>query len=342
MATIKEIAELAGVSPTTVANVIHGRVARVSPETLERVKAILERERYAPNMGAVMLARNNSRIIGVIMFREPRRNETALEDPFSSMILGAIEREIHKSGYYMMLQITDDEEDVLRLAARWKIEGLILIWVPGETAGIIRLSTEKPVVFVDCFFEEDGQTYYNVGLDDERGGYEVADYLLSMGHREIAFFADSGFLPGTGLARFQGSRKAFEARGLSLTMDRFSAISKDFNERQELYARLTAKDSPLTALAFFSDYYAAEAVMFCQEHGIEVPARISITGFDDNIFSRLVRPRLTTVNQDAFRKGREAVSMLLALLAGEKVPEPYLRLPVRLEIRDSVRPLAQD
>lgn len=156
MATIKEIAELAGVSPTTVANVIHGRVARVSPETLERVKAILERERYAPNMGAVMLARNNSRIIGVIMFREPRRNETALEDPFSSMILGAIEREIHKSGYYMMLQITDDEEDVLRLAARWKIEGLILIWVPGETAGIIRRSTEKPVVFVDCFFEEDG------------------------------------------------------------------------------------------------------------------------------------------------------------------------------------------
>lgn len=336
MATIKQIAEKAGVSPTTVANVIHGRTAKVSPSTLEKVQEFLAREKYAPNMGAIMLAQSSSRIIGVVIFREPRRNETVLEDPFSSMIIGAIEREIREAGYYMMLHTTDHEEDILKLVAKWKLAGLILIWVTGEIAGILQRSLETPVVFIDCIFDDDGQEYHNVALDDEQGGYELTRYLLSMGHRRIAYFADSGTWPGTATMRFEGGKRAYEELGLELTADSFRILSKDYDERQESYRQLTAPNGPFTALAFFSDYYAAEAVIFCQEHGIEVPARISVTGFDDNIFARLVRPRLTTVYQDAFLRGHQAVTMLLALMRGETLETPSVRAPVSLKIRDSV------
>lgn len=115
MATIKHIAEKAGVSPTTVANVIHGKTDKVSSETRERINAILKEENYAPNQGALMLVRSRSHIVGVILFMEPRSGTSAIEDPFVSMIIGTLETEIRKAGFFMMLRATSDKDDVLRL-----------------------------------------------------------------------------------------------------------------------------------------------------------------------------------------------------------------------------------
>lgn len=340
MATIKQIAEKAGVSPTTVSNVLHGKTAKVSPATLDKVRAILTEEKYAPNMGAIILAHSNSRIIGVIMFMQPRRNETVLEDPFTSTIIGALEQEIRDNGYFTMLHTTDDEDDVLRLAATWKLDGLILILVPGEICGAIMESIDTPVVFVDCYFTDSGKKYHNVGLDDRRGGYEVAGHLLSMGHTEITFLANGSCIPGGDIARFEGCRRAFAERGLILSIDRFVPLGKDIHDREKTYQKMISDSGRTTALIFSSDYYAAEAVMYYQEIGVDVPGRISVTGFDDNIFARLIRPRLTSVHQDAFIKGQRAVEMLMRLIRGDDVPEPDVRLPVRLEIRDSVKKLS--
>jgi len=137
--TIKEIAQIAGVSPTTVSNVIHGNVAKVSPNTKSKVEAVLKEYNYTTNMAAPMLAHKQSRIIGIIMFMEPRRNETVLQDPFTSTILGAIEVELRKHGYYMMLHTTSDEKEVLRLSRAWKLAGLIMIWVPSRTMEILNV-----------------------------------------------------------------------------------------------------------------------------------------------------------------------------------------------------------
>jgi LacI family transcriptional regulator len=148
MSTIKQIAQKAGVSPTTVSNVLHGNTSKVSKATLERVEAIIRKEKYAPNMGAIILAHSNSRIIGVILFKEARCNETVMEDPFSSAIVGAMEREIRMSGYFMMLHITTDEDEVVRIARTWKLDGLILLWVPEEISRIIKRSIDTPVVLL--------------------------------------------------------------------------------------------------------------------------------------------------------------------------------------------------
>lgn len=336
MATIKQIAQMAGVSPTTVSNVLHGNTGKVSPATLEKVRSILKQEKYAPNMGAIILAHSASRIIGVIMFMEARSDETVLEDPFTSTILGVIEEEIRSSGYFMMIHTTADIDEVLALAATWKLDGLILLWVPGEVCSAIRKSIDTPVVFIDCYFEDDGQSYHNIGLEDRRGAYEMTRYLISMGHTRVAFLASTQDFPGNDHVRFGGFRQAMEEGGLSVDAGNFLSISRDRRERREMYRRLIADPFPFTALFFSADYYAADAINYFQDNRVEVPGRISVAGFDDNIFARLVTPRLTTVNQDVAQKGRCAVSLLMRIIKEEPVQEANVRLPIRLVIRDSV------
>ncbi len=336
MSTIKKIAQKAGVSPTTVSNVLHGRTGKVSEEIRERVQAIIQDEQYAPNMGAIILAHSNSRIIGVIIFQEPRRDETVLEDPFSSTIVGAIEHEIRSLGYFMMLHVTSDENEVLRLAKTWKLDGLILLWVPGEISHIIEESGQTPKVFVDCYFVDDSLAYHNVGLEDWRGGYEMARYFLRKGHRNLLFLANEKVVPGGDLARFEGCKDAFREEGIELGDDRFIPLSKDCGVREAVYTRLATHPLPYRALFFSSDYYAAEALSFFHERDIVVPRDISIAGFDDNIFSRILTPRLTTVHQNVYKKGQSAVAMLMARIDGQIIEERDLKLPIRLVIRDSV------
>lgn len=343
MSTIKEIARRAGVSPTTVSNVVNGNTARVSPQTRARVERLLEEANYAPNMAAHILAHNRSRIVGVIMYMEPRRDESVLEDPFSSVILGSMEAALRDHGYFMMLHTTGDEQEVLRLARAWQLSGLIVLWAPGEMVCALRESVRRPIVFVDSYLpEEPGGSCsagYSVGLDDYRGGYEVTRYLVGMGHRDLCFMANDALRPGADSERFAGCRDALRGAGGDLADDRYVSLSKERPERLSLYERVAGAESGLSAIVFSSDYYAAEAVNHLQDIGVSIPRDVSVTGFDDNIFSRLVRPRLTTVYQDVGGKGHTAVDLLVRAAAGDDVSEPHVRLPVELRVRDSVRRL---
>jgi LacI family transcriptional regulator len=341
MSTIKEIARRAGVSPTTVSNVLNGHTARVSPQTREKVEALLQEEHYTPNMAAHILAHNRSRIVGVIMFMEPRRNETVIEDPFSSTILGAIEVELRRHGYFMMLHTTSDEAEVMRLARAWKPAGLIILWAPNNTISVMRRTIRTPVVFVDSYYDGDPHSYFSVGLEDQRGGYEMARYLISMGHRELVFLANDYIIPGTDYARFIGCREALAEIGHQLDDTRFISLSKDRRERIALYEQLGGASRRFSAMVFSSDYYAAEAISFFQEKDWRIPEDFSITGFDDNIFARLMRPRLTTIHQDVNGKGVAAVDLLVAVIHKKAIFSRHIKLPVHLEIRDSVMRLAQ-
>ena len=337
MPTIKDIAKKAGVSPTTVTNVLHGNYTKVSAATRKKVESYIKKYNYTPNMGAMILGQNDSRIIGVIMFMEPRWNETVLEDPFSSAILGAIEEEIRAMGYFFMLQTTTSKEEVVRLAKTWKLAGLILVWVPSNIGPIILDSVESPVVFIDSHFEEKEKKYYSVGLKDEEGGYLISRYLISKGHKRVIFLANDTLFSGTDLHRFKGCQKAFKEANLDLTLSDKILLTKERSDRYKTYSQLLSKEMPYTALVFSSDYYAAEAVSYLQDCGVKIPEDISVTGFDDNIFARIIHPHLTTIHQDSGEKGRLAVSMLMKLIKKQTIEKPNVKLDVKLMIRDSVK-----
>ena len=239
----------------------------------------------------------------------------------------------------MMLYVSSDEDEVVRLSKSWKMDGLILVWVPGKICSIINSSIDTPLVYIDCFFNDDDHVYYNIGLEDKKGGYEVTKYLLSMGHTSMLFLPCNPIFPGGDSERFAGCKQAFSERGLTLPDTAKLPLPYDRMKRERIYLEITSKKAGYTALIFSSDYYAAEALTFLQDCGVRIPQDISITGFDDNIFSRLVTPRLTTVHQDSSEKGRLAIEMLMRLIHGEAVKQPRITLPIYLQIRDSVRRL---
>ena len=337
MIRIKDIAEKAGVSPTTVSNVIHGNTSRVSLATVKTINEIIQNLNYIPNMGARMLAKNGSKIIGVILNYPKREENNAVQDPFNSALIGALENAIRTHGYYMMLCAANGADEVLKLAATWNIDGLVMLGIQAENARQIKQSTDKPVVFIDSYFGHDGIQYENVGLDDEEGGYQMANYLLECGHRKVAFLADTPEPVGVDWWRLQGCTRAFHEAGIPFGKENYIGFSRNYYQRQDDFKKLLLHIHDFTAFFFASDYYAVNAMNFCYDNGIMIPRDISVVGFDDNYFAQTVRPKLTTVRQSVEQKGVRSVELLIQMLHGDTVQEKNIRLPIELIVRDSVR-----
>ena len=105
MVTIKDIANITGVSPTTVANVIHGRTNKVSKENVERIQKALKENHYVPKLAQETMTRGKTRLIGVVIHTTKVYEDTTIADPFYGTIVGIIERELRKAGYYMLLYV---------------------------------------------------------------------------------------------------------------------------------------------------------------------------------------------------------------------------------------------
>ena len=127
MVTIKEIARLTNVSPTTVANVIHGRTSKVSPQNVERIQKALKEHNYVSKMGLEALTKGKTRLILVIAHAEKHYQNTPIEEPFYSKILGVLEREIRQAQHYMMLCVDDNDDTLIQTAMSWNVAGIITI-----------------------------------------------------------------------------------------------------------------------------------------------------------------------------------------------------------------------
>ena len=103
MIRLQDIAEMAGVSRTTVSNVINGNTKRVSQKTIDKITTILKEQNYVPHMGSVMLSGHGSRIIGVVLGFSYAHGMQSLQDPFVGELIGTIQMETEENGYYVML-----------------------------------------------------------------------------------------------------------------------------------------------------------------------------------------------------------------------------------------------
>lgn len=338
--TIKEIATSLGVSTATVSNVIHGHLEKMSPETAQLIRKKLEEYQYIPNMSARMLAKGDSEIVGVITNYPNREEKFALQDPFVSEMIAALENAIRANGYYTMLHAAQTAAEIHRISQTWNAVGLIVMGLQANQCRELMQVTRKPIVFVDCYFDQ-GEQYNNIGLDDQGGMHQMTEYLLKMGHRKILLVGDQPTLWGVDALRLQGHQQALDAAGVKWSEDRYYCISKDRKRRLVEYQYLFeyARQHEITACMFTSDYYAVEAIDFLLDHGVRVPEDISITGFDDNILSRIIRPRLTTVHQNVTKKAQSALRTLLSILEKTDEQPVMVTLPTRVVRGNSVKDL---
>ncbi len=320
--TIKQIADHLGVSTATVSNVIHGHLEKMSPEVAQMVRKKLEEYSYIPNMSGRMLAKGDSEIVGVITNYPNREEKFALQDPFVSEIIAALENGIRSRGYYTMLHAAQNAAEIHRISQTWNAIGLIVLGLQANQCRELMKVAKKPIVFIDCYFDE-GEQYNNVGLEDKAGMREMTDYLLRLGHRSILYIGDQPVLWGLDSIRLDGHIEALAAFGIEWSEKRYYCLSKDRKRRADDYLILLEhiKSRSETAFMFISDYYAVEAMGYFIDHGISIPEQISITGFDDNILSRVIRPRLTTVHQNVSNKAEAAIRLLFDIL-DRKVEQP--------------------
>ena len=333
MATIKDIALRAGVTPTTVSNVLHHRTKRVSAETVTRVQEIIREMGYVPNMSARSLVGSSSRIIGVISSLVSLSAGGFFQDPFHAVLLGGIEQEARKRGYFLMVRSVENAEELQNLLTNWSIDGLIM--TGSFPLAFYRQLEEsgKPYAQVDNILRSSG---LKVLLEDEKGGYLATKYLIGHGHREILFCCPPLSGSPVIMERYSGFCRALRENGI---MPREQNVYETEFARAEdgiALGKRLAERKDFTAIFSTADILAAELCTGLMQAGRKIPEEISIVGFDDTSIGRINCPPLTTIRQDVAARGQKAVQMLVDALEKGVTAEPYI-FPVSLIERESVR-----
>ena len=338
MIRIKDIADRAGVSPTTVSNVIHGKTGRVSKATVEKINRILKEMEYVPSISARMLANNSSGLIGVALGFMKKGNASSFEDPFVSAMLGNLEYQIREHGYYMMLGARHEQDDIMQQALGWNFDGMIAMALKEKEIAELSERLGKPLVTIDQYLSPE-LGVRSITMDDRGGAYQMSQYLIGKGHKKFLFLSDCDL--GVDHYRWLGVRQAMEEAGIEDFESRHIVIPWNPEQREKAYEEMLPFFKKQTALFFSSDYYALEASNFLQNRGIKVPEEISIAGFDDVTYATLARPKLTTVHQMVDGKARRAVEVLMHLIQDEPVQKDIPPLPTTLVERESVRDLTK-
>ncbi len=368
--TIKDIAEEIGVSTATVSNVIHGKTKKISDRTVAKVQEKLQESGYIPNMAAVLLAQNSSKIVCVVLSDHEKYEGKMLEDPFVSQMINTISKELSSYGYFMMIKEERNIEQIVTYASMWNMAGLILMGYCSVDYEQLRSKMHIPFVVVDSY-EKDIKSYIDIGIDNIEGGYLAGKHLISKGHEKVLYFADNK--EDCDLDRYLGLRKAFaemrcissnkgnkeelgEVQNNSLRIEvsdrknnicqiipEYYLVSIDKMQRMTDYERMSAfiLENEISAVFAASDCYALEFMRFLLKGGIKVPDDISIIGFDDIPLASQVYPALTTISQNIPIRGKMAVEMLHNQIEDQTAGKSIL-LSVELKDRESVKDITEE
>lgn len=325
---IADIAEKLGLSTATVSNVIHGKTKKVSPETVKRVQELVEKSGYIPSMAGILLAQNDSKIIGVVVNDHQKYEGHILEDGFIAASINALLKEIDQAGYFMMVKVTTQWNEIVRFASMWNMEGLVIIGFCEQDYQRLRESMHIPFVVYDGYFQET-QRICNLTIDNYDGGYQVGEYLKRMGHEKVLCISDNYICMDS--ERIDGCAAAMGKNAVCLMQVPFGQ-----EERMHFYREKETEIMTYSAVFAVSDFYAVEFIRCLQEKGVRVPEDISVVGFDDSPMCKYCNPSLTTVRQDAGERAKNAISILQNLKKGIEQPI-IVKLPVFLVERSSVK-----
>ncbi|WP_211207228.1 LacI family DNA-binding transcriptional regulator [Stackebrandtia nassauensis] len=331
------MAEQAGVSMMTVSNVVNGNHARVSQETIGRVRRIAAELGYIPNASARSLAARSSRMIGLLI---PAADSDSLTiSPHNMAILGQIERALRKRDYHLLLRGIADPEEVTAALKSWDLDGAILLgFHEAELARISGPAVDAArVLAIDGYTQ--GPLISGVRSDDFAGARLAADHLLELGHRAIVFTGPPPAPSGVVRQRLDGFRQAFADHGSTWDETLLEPVDTNTHEHgRRLGLRLRADHPEVTAVFATADILAIGIMEGLAESGAAVPTDVSVVGFDDLDLCRYVTPKLTTIAQDITAKADTAVELLLRSIESEEHADQPVTLDVHLVRRDSTAP----
>ncbi|MFC4560133.1 LacI family DNA-binding transcriptional regulator [Virgibacillus kekensis] len=328
MLTIKEIAEMANVSRTTVSRALNNS-GYVSEEARERIQKVIEETGYAPSEQAKSLRTKKTKVIGVIL--------PTIQTETSSKIVSGIDMELSKQGYQILLTNThlDKEKEIefLDLLKARQVDGIILVATNTDPALIQKINTLNiPLVMIGQ--EADG--LINVLYDDYHASRELTSFLISKGHQKIAFIGVDESDRAVGLLRKKGYMDEMKANNLPTDPAWIQKGIFDIDSgRNAMKLILEEAEEKPTATFAVTDRLAIGALSYLKEKAIRVPEQMAIASIGASEISQYVNPPLTTIDYQNEKAGKEAAHQLLATINSQK-PIKKIILDYRLIIRDSV------
>jgi LacI family transcriptional regulator len=336
--TIRDVAKLAGASPTAVSAVLSGKTGtsiRVGKETRDRIYAAAGELGYSPSQVAKSLATGKTKVLGLVL---PYADAFVDQNPFASEVMSGIMHEVVERQYNLMMFTATGgmNYDQMAMLIDSRVEGVLLVMPPEK--GAIHLKCERRKIPYVSVLRAPSPGAWTVNADDFSGGVLAAKHLYELGHRQVAVLAGTDDVT-TSAPRRDGFLSVYESAGIEVEVKQAG-----FGWRHGLAAMKELLDRPRsqypTAIFTANDLCAEGAMRAAKEYGLSIPGDLSVIGYDDTWFATMTQPPLTTVNMPITGMGRKAAAMLIDRLEGIEVADENPMLPVFLTIRHSCGAIA--
>ncbi|MCU5774629.1 HTH-type transcriptional regulator GalR [Erwiniaceae bacterium BAC15a-03b] len=314
MATIKDVAKLAGVSVATVSRVIN-KSPKASESSRLAVNSAMEQLQYHPNANARALAQQSTETIGLVV--------GDVSDPFFGAMVKAVDEVAWQTGNFLLIgngyHDEEKEREAIEQLMRHRCAALVvhakkvpddeLAGLMKQIPGMVLLNRSLAGFEKRC-----------IALDDRYGSWLATRHLIQQGHQNIGFICSTHAISDTE-DRLKGYYDALREHNLPCN-DRLVAFGEpDELGGEQAMTELLGRGKNFSAVACYNDSMAAGALAVMSDNSIRVPEEMSLIGFDDVLVSRYVRPRLTTVRYPIVTMAQQAAALALALAHGTALPE---------------------
>ncbi|HAX2055473.1 TPA: HTH-type transcriptional regulator GalR [Escherichia coli] len=314
MATIKDVARLAGVSVATVSRVINNS-PKASEASRLAVHSAMESLSYHPNANARALAQQTTETVGLVV--------GDVSDPFFGAMVKAVEQVAYHTGNFLLIgngyHNEQKERQAIEQLIRHRCAALVVHAKMIPDADLASLMKQMPgMVLINRILP--GFENRCIALDDRYGAWLATRHLIQQGHTRIGYLCSNHSISDAE-DRLQGYYDALAESGIAAN-DRLVTFGEpDESGGEQAMTELLGRGRNFTAVACYNDSMAAGAMGVLNDNGIDVPGEISLIGFDDVLVSRYVRPRLTTVHYPIVTMATQAAELALALADNRPLPE---------------------
>ncbi|HDZ9155685.1 transcriptional repressor PurR [Vibrio cholerae] len=333
MATMKDIARLAGVSTSTVSHVIN-KSRFVSDEIAERVNNAAQQLNYTPSALARSLKMNRTKTIGMLV--------TTSTNPFFGEVVKGVERSCYHQGYNLILCNTEGDNQRMKASINTllqkRVDGLLLMCstLEGERLDVFDRYPDIPIVVMDwgpILFASD-----KIQDNSLQGGYMAAKHLMECGHKEIGCITGP-LIRHQAQMRYEGYKRALAEAGIAINPDWIVESDFECEGGYQAFEKLYERGKLPSALFVSNDMMAMGVIQAASQRGLRVPDDLSLIGYDDVHIAKFMTPALTTIHQPKYRLGKAAVDTLLYRLENPDTTAQVVQLEPTLVVRNSVRKL---
>lgn len=325
MASIRDVAKLADVSPATVSRVLNG-TANVAPETRDRVMQAIAQTEFVPNEVARSLFKKSARTIGLVI--------PSIRNPYFTQLAGIIDETANRNGYRLFLcNVGDDPEKeraAVQMLTAMNADGIIVAPAGGTIQEYIE-NCAIPVVAVDALFPSETVRAF-VCCDYRQGGRLAMEHLLESGCENIVCIRGPQRI-FSAKERYEGYRDVCRERAIA---EQAVDCDYDFNAGLAMTEELLDKYPEVDGIIACNDIVAISTYKVLHKKRIPVPEQIQLVGFDDIYWSNLITPELTTIAQPIQAMAEQATELIINHIENQEKGAKFV-FPVSLVVRETTK-----